>query len=332
VRTDRAAGFVVVRLRTVPSSDELFHRFFWPHYPPDVRAQPDKFRDHDANPAGNQALVDQCRDAAEKFVRNAPVLLGCELGWTAEDVSRLSHEIDRAKRDAWIAASEASDPGNVLFNAVVHAALYVGEVATRAHGGRWTLRRPLWESVVALTSEIRAARAFAPFHWLLKHLSDDEIDRGTLADRFQIHVAFPSTDPSALPVLTTRTSLPSLRAPTYDTWVKFLQTHVPSLRDLGVGFPSPSEFTHRAFARLDVHSLHGGRVLALHGMSPATSERPAWVEVSWLTAHGFHHADAFPCDPTPPYFARVLGDEALEVTFAWEGRPRTHRLTLRGHA
>ena len=72
--------------------------------------------------------------------------------------------------------------------------------------------------------------------------------------------------------------------------------------------------------------------MALHGLIPAAGERPPVVEVSWMTGRGFDHADTIPCDPGVAYFGRAVSDELIEVTVAWQGKPHTHRLSIRGHA
>jgi hypothetical protein len=325
--------------------DALFERYFWPHYPADVRAAPGgTFRDVDANPGGNPGLPAHLAEAAELFVANAPALLGVPLTFDGTGVARLSVALDRARRDALLAASDPADPQNAFLNAVVHGAAYVGEVIVRAHGGRWAVRRPLWESVVELPrietsgasgagdARRHAASAVPPFHWLLKHLADLEIDRGSLAYRFRVHVELATADVAALPrIVASPRALPVLKHPTYDLLVKYLHQHVDTLRDLGAGFPAPAEFTDRAFESLRFEWFHDGRVLAMHGQAPSAGERPSLVEVTWLTAAGFDHADALPADDAPPYFARRRDDATLELTLAWQGRPHTHTLTFRGH-
>lgn len=308
------------------TAEALLARWFWPHYPPDVRAAPFLHRDVDANPAGNPSLDAQLADAAARFVANAPALLDRELSVDDAGVSTLARSLTRERRDAWIAASDPRDSNNVFFNAVVHGALFLGEVIVRGHGGRWELRRPLWESVVHRAG----GGAVSPFHWLLKSLADDAIDTFALAVRWRLHVQQRGVDVGALPRVTDAKSLPTLKSPSYDTLVKFLHQHLESLRDLGEGFPSAREFTERAYPRLSFTVLHEGRVIAAHGQT-VTADGTHAVEVHWLTAHGHDHTDALPMDQDVPYFARPLGDDALEVTLAWRGGPHTHRLTLRGH-
>jgi hypothetical protein len=311
---------------TERSADALFRHYFWPHYPADVRADLAHARRTDANPARNPNVLAPWVEAAELFVSNAPRLLGETLTFDGDGIGRLSRALDRTRRDAWLASSDPSDPGNVFFHAVVHASAFVGEVVVRAFGGTWSMRRPMWESLV--TRVVPGARhdrgSVPPFHWLLKHLSDDEIDRGSLAYRFHVHIELATAPLDALPTLADVRALPTLRAPTYDLLVKYLHKHLPALRDLGEGFLSPPEFTERAYEAISFSLLHDGRVLAVHGQASSR------VEIHWLTASGFDHTDTIPCDPSPPYFARTAGD-ALEVTVAWNGRPHTHRIGFRGH-
>lgn len=305
--------------------ERLLARWFWPHYPADVRAAPFLHRDVDANPGRNPALDAHLTDAAERFVANAPALLGIDLTLDDGGVASLARALTRERRDQWIAASEPGDPGGPFFNAVVHGALFLGEVMVRHHGGRWELRRPLWESVV----HRRGGGAVSPFHWLLKSLADDAIDERALAVRWRLHVVQPEADPRGMRPLVRSASLPTLKEPTYDLLVKYLHQHIEGSLDLGEGFPSPQAFSERAYPRLTFTPLHDRRVLALHGQARAADHER--VEVHWLTERGHDHTDVIPTDLDVPYFARALGDDALEVTVGWKGAPHTHRLTLRGH-
>lgn len=307
------------------TAERLLARWFWPLYPPDVRAAPFLHRDVDANPGRNPQLDAHLHDAARRFVDNAPALLETPLSLDDDGVAAFVRALTRARRDAWIAQSDPADPGNVFFNAVVHGALFLGEVIVARHGGRWELRRPLWESVV----HRRDGGAVSPFHWLLKSLADDAIDDHALAVRWRLHVLQHALDPASLPRVTEAATLPALKEPTYDLLVKYLHQHLDGLRDLGEGFPSAREFTERRYPRLSFTPLHDRRVLALHAQTRRDDH--GLVEVHWLTAKGHDHTDAIPTDPDVPYFARPLNDDALEVTVGWKGAPHTHRLTLRGH-
>lgn len=310
------------------SATDLLNRWFWPHYPADVRAAPFLHRDVDANPGNNPSLLAPLTEAAELFAANAEGLLGEALPLTDAGVATLARSLTRARRDDWMAKSDPASPEGLFFQAVVHMAMYVGEVIVREHGGRWELRRPLWESVV----HRRGGGAVCPFHWLLKSLADDAVDDLTLAARWRVHVLMPDLDVGALPVIAPAKKLPGLKRPNYDLLVKYLHQHLPELKDVGEAFPSPAEFTARGYESLSFERLHGGRVVALHGLIPTQGDGPATVEVWWMTARGSDHADTIPCDAGVAYFGRAVSDELVEVTVAWQGKPRTHRLSIKGHA
>jgi hypothetical protein len=310
------------------TASELLARWFWAHYPADVRAAPFLHRDVDANPGQNPALPAALAEAAELFAANAAGLLGEALPFTDEGVATLARGLTRTRRDAWMAQSDPSSAESHFMQVIVHAAAYLGEVMVRAHGARWEIRRPLWESVI----HRRRGGTVSPFHWLLKSLADDAIEDVALAARWRIHVVMHDLDLEGLPVIAPAKKLPTLKHPTYDLLVKYLHQHLPELRDVGEGFPSPAEFTARAYASLSFERLHGGRVVALHGLVPAAGERPPVVEVSWITGRGFDHADTIPCDADGAYFGRAVNDELIEVTVAWQQKPHTHRLSIRGHA
>ena len=309
------------------TASDLLARWFWSHYPADVRAAPFLHRDVDANPGHNPAFPAALAEAAGLFAANAAGLLGEALPFTDEGVATLARGLTRARRDDWMAQSDPTAPDNHFAQVVIHAAAYLGEVIVRAHGGRWEIRRPLWESVV----HRRRGGTVSPFHWLLKSLADDAIDDVPLAARWRVHVVMHDLDLDALPAIAPAKKLPGLKHPNYDLLVKYLHQHLPELRDVGEGFPSPAEFTARGFESLSFERLHGGRVVALHGLIPGAGERPPVVEVSWMTARGIDHADPIPCDAGVPYFGRAVNDELVEITVAWQEKPHTHRLSIRGH-
>lgn len=309
------------------TAEGLFARWFWPHYPPEALADLAGARARDANPGGNPRFPRALAETAEVFVGMAPELLGVSLTMDDHGVDTLARSLDRAWRDRILAAGAPWDPGNPFFNAVVHAAAFVGECCVRAHGGRWSARNPLWESLV----ERRGGGSIAPFHWLLKALADDAVDSGTLAWRWQVHVVLADAVPEVLPRIASEARPPQLKAPTYDLLVKHLRRHLPELRDLGGAFPSPALFTQRAYRALSFEPMHDGRVLCLHGQQGAGGDHPHAVDLLWLTASGLHHEDTVPSDEDFPYFGRALDSSTVEVTVRWKGRPGTHRLGLRGH-
>ncbi len=154
--------------------EELFARYFLPLYPPDSRADLARARATDANPGRNAALFAHLDEAADRFVANAPVLFGVDLALDRSDASvhRLSAALTLERRDRWAAQGAAGTPDSALFNVVVHGAAYVGACVVARHGGVWSVRRPLWESLVRLKSHAGEAD-LAIFHWWLKSLADD---------------------------------------------------------------------------------------------------------------------------------------------------------------
>jgi len=311
------------------SAADLLSRWFWPHYPEDVRRAPFLHRDVDANPGNNPALAAVLPEAAALFVANAPGLLGTPITLDDDGVALLARTLDRPLRDRWMAESDPSRPDNVFVQAILHATAFLGEVLVRHHQGRWELRRPMWESIVHRPSPMGGA--IAPFHWLLKSLADDAIDTAPLAVRWRLHVVQPAADPSDFPVLTAAKSLPELKAPTYDLLVKYLHAHLKSVTDLGEGFPSAREFTERGYSALRFTPLHGGRILCLHGQTRSSAEHPGVVDVHWLSHRGHDHTDTIPSDHGVPYFGRAVTADTLEITVGWQGKPHTHALTFRGH-
>ncbi|MBL8684923.1 MAG: hypothetical protein JNK05_37450 [Myxococcales bacterium] len=315
-----------------------FERWFLAHYPEEVRRDYHRFVDTDANPANNPSITGHLAEGAALFARNAPALLGTELSFDGAGVAKLATALDRKRRDAWVANSSPDDPGNMLFNAVIHGALFVGECAVRAHGCAWSARNPLWESrvdrFVREGTKARAIGPFSPFQWLLKHLDDREIDAPRLADRFRVHVEFATADVASYPPVVTAPKLPKIDGGEYDLLVKFLHRHAPTLKDLGPLFPSVSEWSALGYKSLGFESFFDGRVVALHALFAPIDSDPhgdnATVDVYWLTAEGAQRIDRVPCAAHPPYFARKTGD-TLEVTVSFQGKPHTHRIGYRGH-
>jgi hypothetical protein len=302
------------------NTEDLFVRFFLPLYPPDARADLAAARAADANPGRNPALVAHLEEAARAFVHNAPALFGADLALDGSDASvhRLSAALTPERRDAWAALGTPGGADSALFNAVVHGAAYVGAcvVSGRAEGAAaWSVRRPLWESVVRLRS--RAGEGdLAVFHWWLKSLADDRA--ATLADRYRAHVEMPCARPELLPVLATPDrSLPRLKSPRYDTLYKYLRAHVPELRDLGDDFPAPERFEAFGLRWLDFFLVGGGRMLLLAGASAPG------LHLFWLTAAGFEKSAFFPCDAIPAPIVRVDGERVIAMT-SDAGRARTH--------
>jgi hypothetical protein len=306
------------------NAEELFTRFFLPLYPADARADLARARATDANPGGNPALISHLDGAAAAFVQNAATLFGADLGLDRSDASvhRLSAALTAERRDAWAAQGEAGTPGSTLFNAVIHGAAYVGACVVASHGGVWSVRRPLWESVVRLRSPAGEAE-LAVFHWWLKSLADDVIAQpggATLADRYRTHVEVPCAPTDTMPViLAAERSLPRLKDPTYDKLHKYLRAHLPELRDLGEHFPSAERFAEIGFKWMDFHRLGGGRLALFAGASPAG------LHLFWLGAAGFDKSVFIPCDAFPDPIVKSDAERVTAIT-SEAGTTRVHEM------
>ena len=317
--------------------EELFSRYFLPLYPPDSRADLVRARTTDANPGRNAALFAHLAEAADRFVANAPALFEVDLALDRSDesVHRLSAALTAERRDRWAVRGAPGTADNSLFNVVVHGAAYVGACVVSRHGGVWSVRRPLWESVVRLKSHAGEAD-LAVFHWWLKSLADeviaapagsphDSTDSGwtggaTLADRYRAHVEVPCLRPDELPAFVAGVRpLPRLLQPTYDLLHKYVRAHVPELRDLGRDFPSPDRFSAFAFKWLDFHILGSGRLVLMAGASPQG------LHLFWLGSSGFEKSVFFACDTFPDPIVRVDGDRIRAMT-SDQGEAREHEM------
>ncbi len=307
------------------TAESLFESYFRALYPEDALADLERARATDANPARNPALFAHVEEAALVFSRMAPALFGADdpaLDGTDASVHRLSRALTRERRDAWAARGAAGSSENELFNVVVHGAAYVGACVVREHGGVWSLRRPLWESVVLLSSRAGDA-TLAPFVWWLRSLSDAALSGEpgalTLADRYRSYVETPCARPEELPVLAEPRKLPRLAKVRYDLLYKHLRAHLPELRDLGEHFPSPERFEAYGFASLDFLLLGGGRMLLVWG---PTADG---VHLFWLTRDGFEKAVFVPADAFPAPVVRAEGEKLVVLTQVG-GEPRTHEM------
>ncbi|AGP33044.1 hypothetical protein [Sorangium cellulosum] len=310
---------------------QLFERTFAPHYPPDALADLAAARSTDANPAGNPSILAQIDHAAEVFARLAPGAFGApDLGLDFSDASvhRLGAALTRERRDAWLSPAEgaagASAEGGggappMLVTLVTHGALYVGACVARNHGGKWQVRRPLWESLVRLESRAGTGD-LAIFQWWLKALSDEEIGRGRLADRYRTHVEVPTFDAERLPVIAAGDRrIPRLARVRYDTLYKHLRAHLPELRSVGEDFPSPERFEEMAFKSLEFALLGGGRMLLMHG---ATAEG---VHLFWLDAGGFVKSVYYPADSFPAHVVQIEGQK-IRVIVPVGGETQAHEM------
>ncbi len=302
------------------SPEELFARYFLPLYPPDSRADLSRARSMDANPGRNPAMVAHLDEAADRFVANAGGLFGPELVLDRSDASvhRLGAALTRARRDEWAAQGAPGGSDNVLFNAVVHGAAYVGACVVANHGGVWGVRRPLWESVVRLKSHAGEAN-LAVFHWWLKSLADEALPAAgepslpgggaTLADRYRAHVEVPCARPEELPVIVgVERPLPRLKRPSYDQLHKYLRAHLTEVRDLGDDFPTPERFAELALEWMDFHVLGGGRLVLMAGASRKG------LYLFWVGASGFEKSAFFSCDAVPEPVVRVRGNHIAAMT------------------
>jgi hypothetical protein len=315
--------------------EELFVRYFLPLYPPDSRADLARARTTDANPARNPAILAHLGAAADLFVQNARGLFGVDLGLDRSDgsVHRLSAALTQARRDLWAVQGAAGTPESALFNVVVHGAAYVGSCIVANHGGTWSVRRPLWESVVRLKSHAGEAD-LAVYHWWLKSLADEVLGASaaparpadwaggaTLADRYRAHVEVPCLRPEELPIIACggERVLPRLKQPTYDLLHKYLRAHLPDLRDLGRDFPTPERFSAYAFSWVDFHLLGGGRLVLMAGASLQG------LHLFWLGAEGFEKSAFFACDAFPEPVVRLRGEHLLAMT-SDHGESRVHEM------
>jgi hypothetical protein len=304
------------------TAESLFRQVFLPLYPEDVRTDLARARRQDANPAKNPTLFAHLEEAARIFVDNAPSSLGVsaeELGldFTDASVHRLGALLTPARRDRLLKDGAMGTPENALFNVVVHGAAYVGACIVKQHGGAWSVRRPLWESLVHLRS--RAGEAdLAIFHWWLRSLSDDP---PALADRYRAYVEIPCAEPESLPVIAPPDrKLPRLAKVRYDTFYKYLRANLPELRDVGEDFPSPERFDELAFKSLSFHLVGDGRMLVVSG--PNANGLHAF----WLTRSGFEKSAFWPAEAFPEPLLRKKDDDKLEVVLSQEGQVRAFEL------
>lgn len=289
------------------TAEDLFREHFLPRYPEDAKADLARARAVDANPANNPQILAHLGEAAEIFAKLAPRALEApdlELDFSDASVHRLGALVGPKARDALASKGE-------LVELVIHGAAYVGACIVKNHGGVWSVRRPLWESVVRLRS--RAGEADLPvFHWWLRSLADDA--KATLGDRYRAHVEAAMEPPASLPVIAPESRrLPKLAKVRYDTLFKHLRAHLPELRYLGDDFPSPERLAELAFKSLSFLLVGDGRMLVIHGPNAQG------LHAFWLTSEGFEKAAFWPCDAFPEPILRKK-DDKLEIVLSREGR------------
>lgn len=305
------------------NADEIFSRYFWALYPRDVRENLEAARKEDANPSGNPNILAHLDDAATRFVAQAKVLFARDLGLDYSDASvhRLSAALTKELRDAWAADTlpEGGAPTTTLFHAIVHGAAYVGSCIVRNHGGTWAVRRPLWESLVSISSPQGDAQ-LPVFHWWLRSLSDAELGVYTLADRYRAYVEAPRRNREAMPILFEgERTLPRLHKVRYDVFYKYIKAHLPELKDLGKDFPSPERFEEYGLHFLQPMILGEGRMLLVYGRGEKG------LHLFWLGKEGFASSLYLPCDKFPDPRVLAQGDK-LQIHFAHEEKTLCHEV------
>jgi hypothetical protein len=315
----------VVLRAEVRTAAALFRDFFLPLYPEDAKSDLARARSEDVNPGKNPTILANLDDVARVFVAMAPAALGVpdrtlDLDFGDASVHRLSAALTAQRRERLASRGVGAD--SELFNFVVHGSAYVGACIVRAHGGEWSVRRPLWESVVRLRS--RAGEADLPvFHWWLKSIADADEDapHASLADRYRAYVEIPCARPEDLPIIAPADrALPRLGKVRYDTFHKYLRAHLPELRDVGEHFPSPERFADYGFEHLSFTLVGEGRMLVVHGPTKHG------LHAFWFTKEGFEKAAFWPSDPFPAPLLRVRRgheehEERVEIVLSRDEKP-----------
>jgi hypothetical protein len=294
------------------SAEEIFERYLWPLYPEDAKGDLARARATDANPGKNPTLTSHLDEAARVFEAMAGGLFESSdprLDRTDASVHRLSAALTLERRDAWRARGAPGTGDNELFNVIVHAAAYVGASIVKQHGGEWSVRRPLWESVVRLSSRAGTAE-LAVLQWLVKSLADPTpgVPSVTLADRYRTHVEIPCLDPSSLPVLfhaPRDKPIPRLAKVRYHSLHQHLRAHAPEIRDVGEHFPSPERFDEMGFEWMDFAIVGAGRMLLLFGPGRGGAH------LVWMSAAGFEKSAFLPADSFPAPILKLDGDKLV---------------------
>ncbi len=302
------------------TAERLFDRWFAPLYP--RGADLAELRSADANPAKNPSITAQLDEAAEVFARLAGELLGepsLVLDYSDASVHRLGRLLTRERRDAWLAPAPPGETPAIV-RLVTHGALYVGACIVKNHGGAWKVRRPLWESLVELTSSAGTGD-LAVFHWWLKALSDDEIGKDRLVDRYRTNVEVPTFDASKLaPIANADRRLPRLTKVRYDLLYKHLRAHLPELRDVGEDFPSPERFEDYGFQWLDFKLVGEGRMLLLYGAAESG------LHLIWMDAEGFAKSAYYPADKFPAPIVEAGAGDKIRVIVSIQNKAVVHEM------
>ncbi len=329
------------------TAQALFERHFLPLYPEDARkdllrphnvgalppsagphnvgatlgqSSPVSFRTTDANPANNPAILEKLEEIAVVFSEmgkaalNAPDLV---LDFSDVSVHKLAVLLTKEVRDKWLAAP--SDGPSLLAQVVIHGAIYVGACVVRTRGAKWQVRSPLWESLVRLDSKAGSAD-LAVFQWWLKALSDDEIGKGRLLDRYRTHVEMPTFDANSLRIIAPADRrIPKLAKVRYDLLYKHLRAHVPELKSVGEDFPSPERFEEYKFSSLEFALVGEGRMLLISGANKDG------LVLFWLDESGFQKSTFLPADSFPAPMVKVEG-EKLRVFLSIATKQEVHEM------
>lgn len=308
------------------TAESLARSLLLPLYPEDALADLAKARATDANPAKNPRMLAAQAETAEVFTKLADQALGrgpdgggLDLDFSDASVHRLGAALTREARDRLI-ATPGPDGVPLLAHFILHAVAYVGECVVRNHEGVWQLRRPMWESLVRLRS--RAGEGdLALLSWLVRALSDEEIGRGLLAERYRLNVEVPTAKPEDLPIIAEPgRRLPRLKQPKYDTLHKYLRAHLPELSDLGGDFPSPERFADMGFSWIDFVLLGGGRMVLMHGPTDAG------IHLFWLDRAGFAKAAYYPSDAFPEHVVQVVDETRIRLVLSLLGKQVFHEM------
>jgi hypothetical protein len=305
-------------MRMSSEADLLFKTHFLPLYPANVSL--DVLRSEDANPGKNPSFGAQLQDAAERF--RALSGLDVELDYSPESVRKLGVLLTQERRDGWMRKPAAEGLSEIV-PVVIHGAAYVGECIVRNFGGKWLFRQPLWESLVLIKTSLGDAQ-LPVFHWWLRSLSDSELGRFSLGDRFRTYVEEPLFKGDALPVLRVAPrDFPKATKTNYDTFYKYLKAHAPEIRDVGHDFPSPERFTDLKFKWFQMMWLGEGRMLLVFG------QNQDGLHMFWLDGKGFRKSAFVPCDVFPE--ARVRSRDALlEIIVSSAEKLATHEMAWWG--
>jgi hypothetical protein len=180
--------------QTPLSAQALFERVFWPLYPEEVRRDLKAARESFVNPANDCGVTELIDEIAEAFKHLAPSILGlkgADLDDTDASVHKLGGALTRENRDRLLREQTVGRHRTPLLAMIaIHGTLYVARCIASNHQGQWLVRTPLWESTVRVQGPLGDAE-LAVFQWWLKSLSDEEVDRRPLGDRYRRYVEVP---------------------------------------------------------------------------------------------------------------------------------------------